>query len=87
MAALNELTIPIIFVLFAIGVQRSTGELPGEYLFIDDFELILLFTFYLYELRERKVCNVVIFVCSLSSQVVHILYRQYFANFSTNLKF
>lgn len=44
MAALNDLTIPIIFVLFAIGVQRSTGELPGEfYLFIDDFELILLF--------------------------------------------
>ncbi|XP_037032411.1 uncharacterized protein LOC119071575 isoform X1 [Bradysia coprophila] len=28
MAALNDLTIPIIFVLFAIGVQRSTGEHP-----------------------------------------------------------
>lgn len=42
MAALNDLTIPIILVLFAFGVQRSTGELPGEYLFIDKFEFILL---------------------------------------------
>lgn len=44
MAALNDLTIPIFIVLFAIGVQRSTGELPGEYLFIDVF----LSTFIIY---------------------------------------